>query len=119
MRVSMDGRGRWMDNVFVERLWRRVKYEDIYLHDYATPRALQAGLASLLPVLQRGAFPFVPGLPHADGGVLGGVIDGDVQIVLNFARKKWENQLVLIAGGVLPRPRETWEGSRGPPAPST
>ena len=43
--VSMDGRGRWMDNVFVERLWRTVKYEHLYLHDYATPRALQAGLA--------------------------------------------------------------------------
>ena len=46
VRVSMDGRGRWMDNVFVERLWRTVKYEYIYLHDHATPRALQAGLAS-------------------------------------------------------------------------
>jgi len=46
VRVSMDGRGRWMDNVFVERLWRTVKYEYVYLHDHATPRALQAGLAS-------------------------------------------------------------------------
>ena len=44
--ISMDGRGRWMDNVFVERLWRTVKYECIYLHDYAAPRALAAGLAS-------------------------------------------------------------------------
>lgn len=47
--VSMDGRGRWMDNVFVERLWRTVKYEHLYLHDYATPRALQLGLASYFP----------------------------------------------------------------------
>jgi len=45
VRVSMDGRGRWMDNVFVERLWRTVKYEHVYLHDHATPSALQAGLA--------------------------------------------------------------------------
>ena len=42
--ISMDGRGRWMDNVFVERLWRTVKYEDLYLHDYATVRALEKGL---------------------------------------------------------------------------
>lgn len=42
--VSMDGRGRWMDNVFVERLWRTVKYEHLYLHDYTTPAALRAGL---------------------------------------------------------------------------
>lgn len=31
IRISMDGRGRWMDNVFIERLWRSLKYEDIYL----------------------------------------------------------------------------------------
>ena len=35
IRVSMDGKGRWMDNVFVERLWRSVKYESIYLNSYA------------------------------------------------------------------------------------
>jgi putative transposase len=49
VRVSMDGRGRWMDNVFVERLWRTVKHEHLYLQDYATPRALQAGLADYFP----------------------------------------------------------------------
>jgi len=43
-RISMDGRGRWMDNVFIERLWRSVKYEDIYLREYATIPALIAGL---------------------------------------------------------------------------
>jgi len=44
-----DGRGRWMDNVFVERLWRPVKYEHLYLHDYATPHALEAGLSGYFP----------------------------------------------------------------------
>jgi putative transposase len=43
--ISMDGRGRWLDNVFVERLWRSVKYEDIYLRAYETPAALRNGLA--------------------------------------------------------------------------
>jgi putative transposase len=42
--ISMDGRGRALDNIFVERLWRTVKYEDIYLKDYATVPALEAGL---------------------------------------------------------------------------
>ena len=42
--VSMDGRGRCLDNVFVERLWRTVKYEDIYLHGYETVPELQHGL---------------------------------------------------------------------------
>jgi putative transposase len=42
IRISMDGRGRALDNIFVERLWRSVKYEEVYLHDYATvPEATQ------------------------------------------------------------------------------
>ena len=36
MRISMDGKGRWVDNVCVERLWRSVKYEEVYLHAYAS-----------------------------------------------------------------------------------
>jgi putative transposase len=42
--ISMDGKGRWVDNVFVERLWRSVKYEDVYLRAYETPAALRIGL---------------------------------------------------------------------------
>jgi putative transposase len=42
--ISMDGKGRWVDNVFVERLWRSVKYEDVYLRTYETPTALRVGL---------------------------------------------------------------------------
>ena len=42
--ISMDGRGRALDKVFVERLWRSVKYEDIYLKDYETLAQVQAGL---------------------------------------------------------------------------
>ncbi len=44
VRISMDGRGRWMDNVFIERLWRSVKYECVYLHAFETGSALRAGL---------------------------------------------------------------------------
>lgn len=44
--ISMDGRGRALDNIFVERLWRTVKYEDIHLKNYATVPALEAGLGS-------------------------------------------------------------------------
>lgn len=40
----MDGRGRALDNIFIERLWRSVKYEDIYLKDYASVPELDAGL---------------------------------------------------------------------------
>jgi putative transposase len=44
--ISMDGRGRALDNVFIERLWRSVKYEDVYLHNYDTALALLAGLGT-------------------------------------------------------------------------
>ncbi len=44
--VSMDGKGRATDNIFVERLWRSLKYEDVYLRDYATLSQAQAGIAN-------------------------------------------------------------------------
>jgi len=44
--ISMDGRGRALDNVFIERLWWSVKYESIYLHEFATVRSLQQGLTN-------------------------------------------------------------------------
>jgi putative transposase len=46
VRISMDGRGRWMDNVFIERLWRSLKHEDIYLKGYADGREAKAGIAA-------------------------------------------------------------------------
>ena len=46
--ISMDGKGRALDNVFVERLWRTVKYEEVYLKDYATGAECQAGLNQYL-----------------------------------------------------------------------
>jgi putative transposase len=45
VRISMDGRGRWMDNVFIERLWRSLKYECVYLHAFETGSDLRAGLS--------------------------------------------------------------------------
>ena len=44
IRISMDGKGCWRDNVFVERLWRSVKYEEVYLHAYDTVSAAKTGL---------------------------------------------------------------------------
>ena len=46
IQMSRDGRGRALDNVFVERLWRTVKYEEVYLKDYETPREAIQGLAT-------------------------------------------------------------------------
>lgn len=44
VQISMDGKQRAFDNIFTERLWRSVKYEEVYLHDYAGPREARQGL---------------------------------------------------------------------------
>jgi len=44
VKISMDGKGRWMDNVFIERLWRSLKYEEVYLSEYATGSEARAGI---------------------------------------------------------------------------
>jgi putative transposase len=49
-RLSMDGKGRALDNIFTERLWRTIKYDHVYLHDYATPREARTQLSQFLRV---------------------------------------------------------------------
>lgn len=48
IRISMDGKGRALDNIFTERFWRTVKYEEVYLHDYASPKDARKGLTRYL-----------------------------------------------------------------------
>jgi putative transposase len=51
--ISMDGKGRWRDNVFVERLWKTIKYEHVYLHAYVTVSEAKAKLAVYLDFYNR------------------------------------------------------------------
>jgi putative transposase len=53
IRISMDGRGRFYDNIFVERLWRSVKYEEVYLHDYRTVLEARDGLGSYFDLYNK------------------------------------------------------------------
>jgi putative transposase len=46
VQISMDGKGRALDNIFTERLWRTIKYEEVYLHDYQTPKQARTGLTT-------------------------------------------------------------------------
>ena len=48
IRISMDGRGRWRDNVFVERVWKSIKYEEVYLHAYETVRQARTSIGKYL-----------------------------------------------------------------------
>jgi len=53
IRISMDGKGCWMDNVFIERLWRTIKYEEIYLRAYDTVTEANTGIDRYLGLLQQ------------------------------------------------------------------
>jgi putative transposase len=54
IQISMDGRGRAMDNVFTERLWRSVKYEEVYLNDYATVSEAREGIGNYMDFYNQG-----------------------------------------------------------------
>jgi len=54
IKISMDGRGRALDNIFVERLWRSVKYEEVYLHDYEDVRTAKDRLAKYFKFYNTG-----------------------------------------------------------------
>jgi putative transposase len=53
IRISMDGKGCWRDNVFVERLWKSIKYEHVYLHAYDTVSEARTKLATYLDFYNR------------------------------------------------------------------
>lgn len=53
IQISMDGKGRWMDNVFIERLWRSVKYEDVYLKAYSSIAEARQGLKEYFEFYNR------------------------------------------------------------------
>lgn len=48
IKISMDGRGRAADNIFTERLWRTIKYEEVYLHEYVSPKEAYCQLADYI-----------------------------------------------------------------------
>jgi putative transposase len=76
VRVSMDGRGRWMDNIFIERLWRSVKYECVYLNAFETGSEARAGLARWFGYYNAAR-------PHS---ALGGCTPGEVYATRNDDR---------------------------------
>ena len=53
IRISMDGKGRWMDNVFIERMWRSLKYECVYLSEFATDSQARTGIGGWMDFYDR------------------------------------------------------------------
>src|SRR5262249_13417463 len=65
VRISMDGRGRWLDNVFVERLWRSLKYEEVHLKAYANGHEARSGIGQWFRFYNE---PAAPGLGLQNSG---------------------------------------------------
>ena len=61
IKISLDGRGSWRDNVFVERLWRSIKYEEVYLHTDESVSRAKAGIGCYIEFY----FASLPALPKA------------------------------------------------------
>ncbi len=71
IQLSMDGKGAWRDNLFVERLWKSVKYEEVYLHAYDTPAEARQGLGAYFTFYNQGR-------PHS-------ALDGQTPDMVYFA----------------------------------
>ena len=68
--ISMDGKGRWCDNVFVERLWRSLKYEHVYLHAYETVAEARSKIGRYLEFYNGQPSALQPGSTNARPGIL-------------------------------------------------
>src|SRR3954451_13724055 len=73
--ISMDGKGRCMDNIFVERLWRSLKYEEVYLHAYASVAEAKAGIGAWLSFYNEERQQPEPGLSHTAANLPGRPVD--------------------------------------------
>jgi putative transposase len=78
IQLSMDGKGAWCDNLFVERLWKSVKYEEVYLHAYDSVTEARESLARYFTFYNRGRphASLGPGLPESPPGLPAPLITG-------------------------------------------
>jgi len=109
VKISMDGRGRWMDNVFIERLWRSLKYEDVYLKGYADGREAKSGIASWMAFynLQRPHQALANRMPMAvwrDGTT--GALDGQAVDMTLVLRTSLDNAAALPTSPQPPQQRQ-------------
>jgi putative transposase len=94
--ISMDGRGRALDNIFIERLWRSVKYEDIYLKDYKTVPELRRGISEYFRFYNAERFHQSLGYKTPDE-VYASATGGGACIVDRYSQKKVSDQASATA----------------------
>ena len=113
--ISMDGRGRVFDNIFVERLWRSVKYEDVYLKGYASMGELMMGLAEYF-LFYNGERPHQSLDQHTPAAVYRSAIGGGALIVDKFRGDLEETPVPLRSTAVSSRSTTTSEATAAPTA---
>ena len=122
MAISMDGRGRALDNVFVERLWRSVKYEEVYLKDYTTAGRRRTRWPATFASTATSGFTNRSATARrrrsTRGGARGACGIGDDENQRRSRAQKMGEPTRIENETQLQRPRETWEGSRGPLSPT-
>jgi putative transposase len=77
VRLSMGGRGRWLDNVFIERLWRSMKYECVYLHAFETGSEARLGIGRWIEYYNQ----------HRPHSTLGGMTPGEIYMGSELKRQ--------------------------------
>jgi putative transposase len=91
IKISMDGKGAWMDNVFIERLWWSLKYECVYINEFEDVRALRKGLDNWISFYNSKRTSFLAGRPDPDEAYFNKPAKGGLnmitQINLNYAAK--------------------------------
>ncbi len=92
IQISMDGRGRALDNIFVERLWRTLKYEDVYLKCYTNVPGLMVGLSQYFVFYNTERPHQALGYRTPDEVYLAGV-GGGACIVDKFSKRKWSSEV--------------------------
>ncbi len=97
IKISMDGRGRALDNIFVERLWRSVKYEDIYLKGYACMGELLIGLSEYF-TFYNGERPHQSLSNQTPNGVYESGQGGGAMIVDRFSKEKSVPEVTTESG---------------------
>ena len=83
VQLSMDGKGSWRDNVFVERLWKSVKHEEVYLHAYDSVDQARQGLQALLLILQPTSAACIIGWSNTGYGLLRRAATASGSLMLN------------------------------------
>jgi putative transposase len=86
--ISMDGKGRWVDNVYVERLWRTIKYELVYLHSFDSVAEARAAIANFIDFYNNSRFHQSLNYHTPDAVFNMGIIPTKHQLYASFASQQ-------------------------------